>query len=99
MRRAISGRALAGLRRFEQSFQATFVVRFGENGITEIVDRASSFRNRWAAQVFRPFAGWVETSHSEDDAIMFDFSVDVNRETLDLYETNTNRFVEAQQEE
>jgi len=75
-----------------------FVVRFGENGITEIGDKAELFGNKWSAQVFRVFAGWVETNHPEDFAIMFDFSVDVNPQILDLYETNTNRFVEAQDE-
>jgi hypothetical protein len=77
----------------------TFVVRFGENGITEIGDKAELFGNKWSAQVFRVFAGWVETNHPEDFAIMFDFSVDVNPQILDLYETNTNRFVEAHQDE
>jgi hypothetical protein len=82
-----------------ESVPGTFVVRFGENGITEILDKGDSFQNQWSPQVFRVFAGWVETNHPEDAAIMFDFSVDVNPEILDLYETNTNRFVEAHQDE
>ena len=77
----------------------TFVVRFGENGISQIVDEADSFASQWSALVFEVFAGWVFTNHPEDAAIMFDFSVDVNPEILDLFETNTNRFVEAQQDE
>ncbi|MEX2251597.1 MAG: hypothetical protein WD895_05945 [Acidimicrobiia bacterium] len=76
-----------------------FVLRFGENGITEIVDKADMFLNKWSAQVFEVFAGWVETNHPEDFAIMFDYSGDASAEILDLYETNTNRFVQAQQDE
>ena len=74
----------------------TFVVRFGEGGITEVVDQANSFLNQWSPLVFEVFASWVDTNHPEDAEIMFDFSVELNPEILDLYETNTNRFVEAQ---
>ena len=77
----------------------TFVVRFGEKGITEIVDKADSFLNQWSPQVFEVFAGWVETNHPEDFALIWGES-DLNpSEILDLYETNTNRFVEAHQDE
>lgn len=76
-----------------------FVFRFGENGIIEIVDKADMFLNKWSPQVFEVFAGWVETNHPEDFAIMFGSSGDPSAEILDLYETNTNRFVQAQQDE
>jgi hypothetical protein len=77
----------------------TFVVRFGEKGITEIVDKADSFLNQWSPQVFEVFAGWVETNHPEDFALIWGES-DLNpSEILDLYETNTKRFVEAHQDE
>ena len=77
----------------------TFVVRFGEKGITEIVDKGDSFLNQWSTQVLEVFAGWVETNHPEDFAMIWGES-DLNpSEKLDLYETNTNRFVEAHQDE
>jgi hypothetical protein len=78
---------------------ATFIVRFGENGIIEVEDQFDNFLNEWGSQVFGVFAEWVTENHPDDAAVMFDFSVDVNPEILSLYEVNTARFVEAQQTE
>lgn len=75
----------------------TFLVRFGENGITEVADKADSFFSQWSPMVFSFFADWVATNHPADADVMFDFSVEVNPEILNLYQLNTSRFVEAQQ--
>jgi hypothetical protein len=74
----------------------TFVVQFGEDGITEVIDKDGSFEDQWVARVFEVFADWVSTNHPDDAEVMFDFEVDVNPEILNLYEVNTDRFVRAQ---
>ncbi len=75
----------------------TFVLTVGEDGITGIVDESDSFISQWSPMVFEVFANWVAANHPEDAEIMFDFSVDANQQILDLYEVNTERFVEAQE--
>jgi hypothetical protein len=74
----------------------TFVVQFGENGITEVVDKDDSFANQWLPMVFEVFADWVNANHPDDAEVIFNFEADVNSEILNLYEVNTDRFVEAQ---
>jgi hypothetical protein len=75
----------------------TFGIQFGEDGITEVVDKGESFASQWLPMVFDVFAGWVNTNYPNDAEVMFDFEVDVNPEILNLYEVNTDRFVNAQQ--
>jgi hypothetical protein len=74
----------------------TFVLTVGDDGISGIVDESDSFISQWSPMVFEVFANWVAANHPEDAEIMFDFSVDANQQILDLYEVNTERFVEAQ---
>lgn len=73
----------------------TFEVEVGEAGITAITDQADSFISQWSPQVFEVFGNWVLDHHLDEGELMFDFSVDVSPEILDLYRVNTERFVEA----
>ena len=70
-------------------------VEVAETGITAIVDKDENFRSQWIPRVFEVFGAWVGTHHPEDAAIMFNRTVDLNEEILELYEINTARFVEA----
>ena len=74
----------------------TFTLWFGEDGIVSIVDKNDSFVSQWGPMVFAVFARWVDENHPEDARIMFGDD-DVNPEILGLYATNSDRFVEAQQ--
>lgn len=75
----------------------TFVVEFGENGIIAMKDTWPPFAREWAPQVFNIFNEWVLANHPDDWAIMTE-DVDVDPEILRVYEANTARFIEAQQE-
>lgn len=77
----------------------TFIVRFGDGGITDVDDKFATFLGQWSPQVFEIFADWVTENRPDEAAIMFDFDVEINSEILGLYEQNTTRFVEAQQNE
>ena len=66
----------------------------GDTGITAIIDKDENFRSQWIPKSFEIFASWVEAHHPEDVPIMFGPD-DVNQQILDLYEINTERFVEA----
>jgi hypothetical protein len=72
----------------------TFVMEVGEDGITEIAEKDESFTSQWLPLAFDVFAIWVWANHPADAAVMFTDG-DVNPEILDLYEINTERFVEA----
>ena len=82
-----------------EPISGTFIVRFGDDGITDVTDKSDLFIGQWSPQVFGVFAQWVAENHPNDEAVMFDFAVDINPEILSLYEVNTTRFVEAQQNE
>lgn len=69
-------------------------VEVGDTGITAIIDKDENFRSQWIPRSFEVFANWVETHHPEDVLIMFGPD-DLNPQILDLYEINTERFVEA----
>ena len=73
----------------------TFLVRFSDEGIIDVGDQFDSFASQWSPRVFGVFAEWVEANHAEDARLMFDFEVDAGPEVLALYETNTERFVNA----
>lgn len=77
--------------------EGAFVLVFAEDGISQIADQGVPFIERWGP-VFGTFANWVEANHPDDADVMFNFSVDVNDEILDLYRVNTERFAEAQGE-
>lgn len=77
--------------------RSVFVVRVGEDGITDVTDQFQEFASQWTPLVFQDFVQWVNENQPDDGAIMFDFDMDVNPEILNLYEVNTIRFVEAQQ--
>lgn len=72
-----------------------YVVEIGESGITAFIDKDENFRSQWIPQAFEVFARWVGTHHPADGAIMFNRALDLNQEMLDLYEINTDRFVET----
>lgn len=74
----------------------TFVMEASENGFTRIVDKDESFLGQWTTMVFDLFVDWVVANHPDDADMMFDFSIELNPEILDLYEINTERFVQAQ---
>ncbi|WP_040494946.1 hypothetical protein [Ilumatobacter nonamiensis] len=76
----------------------TFIVRFGDDGITALHDEYGKWQSQWSQAVYRPFRAWVSEHHPADARVMFDFTVDVNPEILSLYAINTERFVDAQQE-
>ena len=80
----------------EEPVTGTYVMEIGENGITAMVDKDEGFGRQWSEVSFEVFADWVERHNPRDAAIMFDFDVDVSPEILELYETNTERFVDAQ---
>lgn len=73
----------------------TYVLEFSEQGIVGIIDKANGFADRWGSQVFTPFAEWVQENHPSEASVMFAFENDVTPQILDLYEVNTQRFVEA----
>jgi hypothetical protein len=73
----------------------TYVMEVGEDGITAIDDKQDSFASRWSPLVFERFFRWVEANYPADAAVMW-ADVDVTPEILDLFEINTQRFVEAQ---
>lgn len=75
-----------------------YLVQFDEGGIVAVRNGVRSFASQgdWG---FGEFAEWVRSNHPDDAAVMFDFGNDVNSEILALYEVNTERFVEAQQDE
>ena len=75
----------------------TFVVRFGDDGITALEEKSRSFSSQWLPMVFNVYRDWVRTNQPEDAQVMFNFAVDLNPEMLAMYERNTERFVEAQQ--
>jgi hypothetical protein len=72
-----------------------YAVRIGQDGITDFIDKDENFRSQWIPQSFEVFAGWVDTHHPADAAIMFDRDRDLDPEMLELYRINTARFVEA----
>lgn len=80
----------------EEPVTGTYIMEIGENGITAMVDKDEGFGRQWSEVSFGVFADWVERNNPRDAAIMFDFDVDVSPEILELYETNTERFVDAQ---
>lgn len=73
----------------------TFLIRFSENGITDITDKSDSFSSQWGPTVFAVFADWVDANHPDDAEMMFDFAQDVDPVIISLYEVNTDRFVQA----
>jgi hypothetical protein len=73
----------------------TFIMEVGEDGITAIDDKQDSFASRWSPLVFERFFTWVEVNYPADAAVMW-ADVDVTPEILELFEINTQRFVEAQ---
>lgn len=75
----------------------TFRVRFGDNGIGAVDNLADSFIRQWSPRAFEPFAAWVRDNHPDDASVMFDLDEDVNSQIVELYATNTDRFVDAQQ--
>ncbi len=82
----------------EGPVMGTYVMEIGEEGITAMTDKFDGFGQQWSEVSFEPFAIWVEANHPADAMIMFDFEADVNPEILDLYEINTERFVQAKTE-
>jgi hypothetical protein len=77
----------------------TFVVRYGDGGITTVKDQSASISSQWLPNVYRVFERWVQEHYPEDAQSMFNLSVGVDPEILAMYELNTERFVEAQQSE
>ncbi len=75
----------------------TYLMGFGDGGITAIVDKDDSFANRWLQLVFEPFSIWVTANHPADAMTMWSES-DVNPEILELFRINTARFVQAHTE-
>jgi len=75
----------------------TFVIRFTDDGIRYVDEQTRSFSSQWVPSVFFEFEEWVETNFPADAETMFNFGIDVNPEILAMYETNTQRFVEAQE--
>ncbi len=71
------------------------VMEFGDTGITAVIDKDENFRSQWIPESFEVFARWVGTHHPADAEIMFNREVDVDQVILDLYQINTERFVEA----
>ena len=72
-------------------------MNISESGITDIVEKRESFRNQWLPQVYDIFNKWVVDNHPADARIMWSES-DITPEILELFEINTERFVEAQTE-
>ena len=77
---------------------ATFVVRFSDDGILTVDEKANSFYTQYSQPVFGVFEQWVRTNHPDDAAKMFSLAEEVNPEILTLFKVNTQRFDEAQQE-
>ena len=75
----------------------TYIMNISESGITDIVEKRESFRNQWLPQVYDIFNKWVVDNHPADAPIMWSES-DITPEVLELFEINTERFVEAQTE-
>lgn len=74
----------------------TFVMRIVDGSVRGVDQHEDSFGSQWGPKVFEVFASWVEANHAADAEIMFNFAFDTNDNILELYRTNTERFVAAQ---
>lgn len=74
----------------------TYVVRVVDGNMRGVDEHQDSFTSQWGPNVFDVFASWVEANHPGDAEIMFNFAIDTNENILELYRTNTERFVAAQ---
>lgn len=76
-----------------------FRVRASDDGITQVAEVLNTFYSRWSPEVFSPFNDWVVTNHPEDAEVMWGVSSPSDgdvEEALELFATNTRRFVDAQ---